>query len=242
MRAVLRLAAVAATLVALVPFHYLWRLFGLDSPWPRRFLGHAARIAGMRVVSNGVPLRSNVLFVANHSSWLDILILAGASGATFVSKAEVGRWPLVGWLAGLNRTIYVARQARGEVRGQADLLRAALARGQPVALFPEGTTDGGNEVLPFRPSLLASLFPPMPNLKIQPVAIDYGPAGAELAWVGTETAIDNARRVLSRRTPTVVTLTFLDPIDPAGAGDRKVIAAEAHAAIVAAFDARRDPL
>ncbi len=151
--------------------------------------------------------------------------------------AEVARWPLIGWLAGLNRTIFVARAERGAVKGQADALRDALAGGRAVALFPEGTTEGGRGVLPFRPSLLASLYPPLPGVRVQPVAIDYHLHEDEIAWVGDEPAAANARRMLSRRDPIPVTLRFLDPIDPAGAGDRKALAAQAHAAVVAALAA-----
>jgi 1-acyl-sn-glycerol-3-phosphate acyltransferase len=236
-RLILRAAAIVLGLIVCVPLHYLWRLSGSASPWPPRFLGWVARCAGMRVRIAGTPLRRDVLFVANHLSWLDILLLGSAARAAFVSKEEVARWPLVGWLAGLNNTIFVARSARGAVAGQVDALRAALATGQPVALFPEGTTDGGTEVLPFRPSLLASTMPPLPGLKVQPVAIDYGPAGAEIAWIGDESAAANARRILSRKRTVPVTLTFLAPVDPHGAPNRKVLAEAARGEILAALAA-----
>lgn len=191
----------------------------------------------MRVRVEGRPLGRHVLFLANHVSWLDILLLAGVSGAAFVSKAEVARWPVIGWLAGLHDTIFVARSERSAVRGQADTLRDALAQGRPVALFPEGTTSGGEHVLPFRASLLASLYPPLAAVRVQPVAIDYGPALADIAWVGDEPAPANAGRVLARCGTAVVTLRFLDPIDPANHADRKALAAASRAAIMAALGA-----
>jgi 1-acyl-sn-glycerol-3-phosphate acyltransferase len=224
---------VAALLVCL-PFHYLWRLLGRRSPWPRRFLGWVARAAGMRVRVVGVPLERDVLFLANHLSWLDILVLAGASGTAFVAKAEVAATPVVGWLAGLNNTVFVARTERSAVRGQADALRSALASGQPVALFPEGTTDGGPGILPFRASLLAALFPPLPGVKVQPVALDYGEAAHDLAWVGDETGLANVRKVLTRPGTVPVTLHFLAPVDPAD-GDRKALARTARDEIVEAL-------
>jgi 1-acyl-sn-glycerol-3-phosphate acyltransferase len=235
----LRLGVRAAWIVALfllcVPLHYSWKLVGARSPWPPLFLRWVARAAGMRARVVGTPLRGDVLFVANHESWLDILVLAGASGTAFVSKAEVADYPLLGWLAGLNNTVFIARADRKAVRGQADRLRAALASGQPVALFPEGTTDGGSEVLPFRASLLASLFPPLPDVALQPVAIDYGEAAADIAWVGKEEGLANVRRVLARRGTNEVTLSFLEPIDPAQAADRKVLAERSRSAILAAL-------
>src|SRR3954470_17072325 len=191
-----RAALILLGLLVCVPLHYLSLLLLRRSRWPRRFLWWGGYASGMRVRVEGKPLARDVLFLANHLSWLDILVLAGASGTAFVAKDDVARWPVVGWLARLNDTVFIARTARAAVKEQADALRSALAGGQPVALFPEGTTDGGMEILPFRASLLASLFPPLPGVMVQPVALDYGAAGHDIAWVGEETAPANARRIL----------------------------------------------
>jgi 1-acyl-sn-glycerol-3-phosphate acyltransferase len=233
-RLIPRVLAMAGALLLCLPLHYLWKLAGRPSPWPRRLLGWVARIAGMRVRAIGAPLERDVLFLANHLSWLDILVLAGASGTAFVSKAEVAEVPVVGWLAGLNNTVFIARSERSGVRGQAEALRRALASGQPVALFPEGTTDGGPDTLPFRASLLAALYPPLPGVKVQPVALDYGASTGDLAWVGDEPGLDNVRKVLSRRGTAEVIVHFLAPVDPL-AGDRKAIARAARDEIVEAL-------
>jgi 1-acyl-sn-glycerol-3-phosphate acyltransferase len=230
-----RVLAMVGALLVCLPLHYGWKLVRLPSPWPRRFLGLVGRAAGLRAHRVGTPLTGNVLFVANHLSWLDIMILAGETGTAFVSKDEIGRSPVIGWLADLNNTVYVDRSNRRAVQSQADTLRNELASGQPVALFPEGTTDGGTEILPFRASLLSALFPPIPGLQVQPVAIDYGAAGPEIAWTGNESAAANAARVLSRKGNAPVTLHFLEPLDPAVLGDRKTLAQAAQAAIVAAL-------
>lgn len=240
MRLIGRVLAIVAGLLFCLPLHYLWKALGRPSPWPRRFLAWVGRAAGMRVEISGTPLSSHVLFVANHMSWLDIMLIAGATGAAFVSKGDVARWPVIGWLSGLNNTIFVERAERGAVRGQADALRTALATGQPVALFPEGTTEGGAAVLPFRASLLSSLVPPLPGVKLQPIAIDYGAAGHDIAWVGDERAGANARRVLSRRGTARVKMRFLAPIDPQEIPDRKMLAQISRTRIVEAlgsFDA-----
>ena len=231
----LRLIGIVCALIVCAPLHYLWILLRRSSPWPRLFLGAVARIAGMRPVVVGQPLEAHVLFLANHLSWLDILLIAGATGSRFVSKAEVARWPVVGWLASLNDTIFVARTERSAVKGQADAVRVALADGRPVGLFPEGTTAGGTEVLPFRASLLAALYPPLRQVRVQPVAIDYGAAATAIAWVGDEPAPANARRVLSRRGRTRVTLHFLEPLDPADYPDRKALGEAVRGRIVAAL-------
>jgi 1-acyl-sn-glycerol-3-phosphate acyltransferase len=229
--------SIVAGLVACVPLHFLWKLGGRRSPWPRYFLWWAGRSAGLRVRVEGRPLRDHVLFVSNHVTWLDIFALGGATGAAFVSRDDVERWPLVGWIAGLNDTIYVARHARREVHGQADRLRRTLQAGRPVALFPEGTTEGGHEVLPFRPSLFASLFPPIDRVNVQPVAIDYGDAAAAIAWVGAEPAGANAKRVVGRAGTLPVVIRFLEPVDPHIACDRKTLAARARAEVVEALGA-----
>lgn len=222
-----------AWLIALLVLHGAWRLFRLPSTWPRVFLGGIARIAGARVSVRGTPLPAPVLYLANHQTWLDIMILAGASGAAFVSKAEVARWPLLGWLAGLNATVFIARSDRSGVRQQANALSEALASGHPVALFPEGTTSDGTGVLPFNASLLGAVAPPAGGVRVQPVAIDYGAARAEVVWFGEETPGANVLRVLGRRGRFDVTLTFLPPLEPME--DRKVVATAAREAIVASL-------
>jgi len=229
----LRIVAMVLWLLALLPLHGMWRFLGRPSPWPRAFLGGIARIAGARVSVRGNPLPAPVLYLANHQSWLDIMIMAGASGAAFVSKDDVARWPLFGWLASLNNTVFIARSDRSGVRQQADALATALLSGQPIALFPEGTTTDGRALLPFNASLLGAVAPPPSGVRVQPVAIDYGPARADIAWFGEETAGANVMRVLGRRGRFDVSLSFLPPLDEPT--DRKRVALAAHAAVDAAL-------
>ena len=230
----LRLAAMVVALAGALILHMLWRLVRLPSPWPRLLLGAIGRIAGARRRVRGRPLRRDVVFVANHLSWVDILVLAGATGCTFVAKAELRGVPLVGWLATLNGTLFVARGDRMAIGGQVAALGRVLADGRAVTLFAEGTTGDGVTLLPFKPALLAVLEPPPPGVRVQPVRIDYGAATPELAWVGDEPGASHAQRVLSRRGGFPVNLTFAEPFDPAAVGDRKAIAAEARARIEAA--------
>ena len=213
--------------------HALWRLFRLPSPWPRLFLGLIGRIVGARVRTIGMPLRRDVVFVSNHLSWIDILLIAGRTGSAFVAKAELRTVPLVGWLCTLNHTIFVSREDRLGIAAQIDQLRDALAQAWPVTLFPEGTTGDGVTLLPFKASLLAVLDPPPPGVMVQPIRIDYGTATRELAWVGDEPGQDHAIRVLRRRGTFTPTLHFCDPFDPAGFDGRKAIAAEARRRIEA---------
>jgi 1-acyl-sn-glycerol-3-phosphate acyltransferase len=233
-RARRRLALIALLVAVHLLPHGLWRLVGWRSPWPTRFLRRAGRAAGIDVRIVGRPVRQDVLIVANHLSWLDILILAGASGARFVAKDEVAAWPVLGFLSGLNRTVYVSRGQRADVRAQADQIRSALVDGQPVALFAEGTTGDGRALLPFRASLLAALSPHLPGVVMQPVAIDYGADAPLLAWrdtgVGTE-----MMRVLGLPGRRRAVIRFLAPCDPARVGDRKALAAAAQTQVAAAL-------
>lgn len=222
----LRVAMLALLVLVCVPVHYLIRLFRLPSPMPRFFLGTVARIAGARVTTIGVPLKRDVFFVSNHLSWIDILALGGASGTAFVAKAEIAASPLVGWLAGLNRTVYVKRENRMGVAEQINQLRDALAENWAITVFPEGTTTDGKSLLPFKTPMLRVLEPPPPGVLVQPVMLDYGDVGEELGWIGEEGGINNAKRVLSRRGSFPLKVTFLEPFHPRDFPGRKLIAAE----------------
>lgn len=227
-RGAVRLLALALAIVLYVILHFATLSLGRRSTWPRRFLARVARICGANVQVRGTPLHADVLFVANHTSWLDIPIIAGATGTAFVAKSSLQAWPLVGWLADLNSTVYVDPGDRSGVHGQVGAVREALDRHQPVAIFPEGTTS--DELLAFKPSLFEVVAPPPRAIRVQPLRLDYGHA-LSLAWLGNEPALANIWRVLTHRR-FVVRLDCLEPFDPTGCGDRKAVAAEARARIV----------
>ncbi|MGK6354910.1 lysophospholipid acyltransferase family protein [Sphingomonas sp. DT-207] len=226
MRAGLRIAMLVAAVLVFVPLHYLFRLFRLPSPWPRHFLGTAARICGARVRRVGTPLKRDVFYVSNHISWIDILALGGASGTAFVAKAEIGEAPVVGWLASLNRTVYVKRENRLGVAEQINQLRDALADNWAITIFPEGTTTDGKSLLPFKTPMLRVLEPPPPGVLVQPVMLDYGATGEDIGWIGQERGLDNAKRVLARRGSFELRIHFLEPFHPRDFPGRKAIAAE----------------
>ena len=232
---VTRLLLLIASLLVLVPLHYLWRAVRYGSPFPRMFLWFAARVAGARVAVHGVPLRRDVFFVANHISWIDILALAGASGTAFVAKREVNDTPVIGWLARINRTVFVSREDRSGVAAQIDALREALADNWSVTVFPEGTTTDGQSLLPFKTPLLRVLEPPPPGVLVQPVMLNYGKVTEWIGWIGIESGINNALRVLARPGSFELELNFLPPFSPQDFPGRKAIAAECRARIEAAL-------
>lgn len=225
-RVAARVTGLVLALLVMVPLHYLYRTVHYGSPFPKWFLYIAARLAGVRVTRHGVPLKRDVFFIANHISWVDILAIAGASGTAFVSKAELRDAPVVGWLATLNRTVFISRENRMGVAEQINALKEALADNWSVTVFPEGTTTDGQSLLPFKTSMLRVLEPPPPGVMVQPVMLDYGAVAEWIGWVGIESGIDNAKRVLSRRGSFPLHIHFLEPFDPAPHGGRKGIAAE----------------
>lgn len=230
-----RIMALLLTVLLGLPLHHLCRLVTRHSPVPRLALRLIARIIGARVRVVGTVLRRDVFLLANHVSWLDIPALAGASGTAFVAKAEVAAVPVVGWLARLNRTVFVQREARLGVAAQINALREALADNHAVAIFPEGTTTDGQSLLPFKTSMLKVLEPPPPGVMVQPVLLDYGPMAPVIGWVGDEPGLANVLRVLARPGSFPLTIRFLEPFSPDGHAGRKAIAAEARARIEAAL-------
>lgn len=238
MRFSVRVGGLLVAMLAAIPPHFLWRLLRQPSPWPRLFLGWASRICGARRQTIGVPLRRDVFFIANHISWLDIPVIAGANGTAFIAKAELAHAPVIGWLAKMNRTVFVQRADRMGVAEQINELRDALAQTWAITIFPEGTTTDGLSLLPFKPSLLAVLDPPPPGIMVQPVALNYGAVSEEIAWVGVEEGQDNALRVLARKGSFPVEVHFLEPFNPRDYAGRKAVNAEARRRIEEAL-ARR---
>ena len=218
-------------LVCVVP-HLLSKLIG-TSRWPRRFLGGVARNCGADVRVEGVPAKPGELLIANHVSWLDIMVLAGATGCAFISKAEIRGHPVLRWVADQNHTIYVDRAERRAIHDQARSIQGGLKRDQPLALFPEGTVGDGGTLLPFKPSLLSAVAPPPDGVSLRPVAIDYHGLAHVLGWAPGEHGVDNALRILGRKGRLPVTVRLLAPLAPSP--DRKIIARAAHDAVAAAL-------
>jgi 1-acyl-sn-glycerol-3-phosphate acyltransferase len=190
-------------------------------------------IAGARVRTIGSPVAPHTLLIANHVSWLDIPVMAGATGCAFVAKDELRGHPVMRWLCEQNRTLFVDRSDRRGIAGQTAGMLAALDGKQPLTLFPEGTVGDGGRLLPFRPALLSAFAPGPPGIVIRPLAVDYGPAGREYGWPQGESGQRNFLRLLGRRGTVEVTLHLLPPLPPLA--DRKQLARAAHDAVAAAL-------
>ena len=226
-RFILRTVGIVLLLVICVPMHYAYRLFAYGSPFPMLFLRYTARVVGARVKVHGTPLKRDVFFIANHISWIDILAMAGASGTAFVAKWELSQVPVIGWLCSLNRTVFVKRENRMGVAEQINALKDALQDNWSVTVFPEGTVTDGHSLLPFKSSMISVLEPPPPGVMVQPVVLNYVENSEEIAWVGDETGLHNAMRIMARRGTFPLHITYLEPFSPEEFRGRKAIAAKA---------------
>jgi 1-acyl-sn-glycerol-3-phosphate acyltransferase len=197
-------------------------------------MGLQVRVIGA-VADRGADDRP-VVFVSNHSSWLDIPVLGGKLPACFVAKEQVGTWPVIGTIARLGRTIYVRRSRTSTGRERDDMV-ARLAGGDNLVLFPEGTTSDGSRVLPFRSALLSvAELPLTANGKgpiVQPVSIVYDRIGGLpigrawrplFAWYG-DMEIGSHFWRLAQHSGMRASVLMHQPLDPALYPSRKALAA-----------------
>jgi 1-acyl-sn-glycerol-3-phosphate acyltransferase len=191
---------VMASLGRLTPHNRGWIL----GKWSARVL----RRIGVQWTVTGQPPASG-LIVSNHLSYLDILLFSAVSGCAFVAKREVRAWPGVGWIATLCGTIYVDRSRRAETNAVRSQMEAALAAGQRLVLFPEGTSYDGSKLLPFH----SSLFEPAVVLQTPVTAafIRYsladGDAATDVCYWGEMTMLPHLLKLLAKES-VQATLTF----------------------------------
>jgi 1-acyl-sn-glycerol-3-phosphate acyltransferase len=184
------------------------RLAGLIRWWHRE----ACRILAVQVVTHGHPAPGPVLFVCNHISWLDIPVLGSVVPARFLSKAEVRRWPFLGWLAARAGTLFLKRADRGAAEAAALEMVWTLRRGESVVLFPEGTTTDGTGVRRFRARLFEAAV--LAGTPVQPVALRFlaeGQTDADVPFLGEDTFLPHLLR-LSRRARIRAEVSFLPPL------------------------------
>ena len=195
-----------------------------------RLIGIKVGIIGNRAVGfEGRP----VIFVSNHSSWVDVPVLGGVLDGCFVAKGDVATWPIIGFIARLGRTVFVSR-SRASTGKERDAMRATLRSGDKLILFPEGTSSDGSRVLPFRTSFFAlAESQPGDDLRdiplIQPVSVVYDrlgglPAGRAsrpiFAWYGDMNIASHFWR-LTQHIGLRATVLLHAPLDPVRFADRK---------------------
>jgi lyso-ornithine lipid O-acyltransferase len=196
-------------------------------------------LIGVRVRVIGSPVKRSggrrVVYVSNHSSWVDVPVVGGVLDGCFVAKGEVAGWPIIGTIARLGRTVFVSR-SRSSTGKERDAMRSVLQAGDNLILFPEGTSSDGSRVLPFRTSFFAVAEAragedPADMPLIQPVSVVYDRLGglptrrasrAVFAWYGD---MDIASHFwgLAQHIGLRATVLLHAPLDPARFEDRKAL-------------------
>ncbi len=239
LRALVRGVALVALVFGALAVLLILRLierpaFGLNrpvTPHITRFVcTNAFRLLGMGFVSHGTPMRHRGAMVANHSSWLDIFALNARAPIYFVSKAEVARWPGIGWLARATGTVFIERNP-AHARQQADLFRQRLLAGHRLMFFPEGTSTDGLRVLPFKSTLFAAFF--NDDLRdatyIQPVSVIYhapmGQPARFYGWWGEMDFAPHLLKTLAAPRQGSVEVIYHPPLRVADFANRKALAA-----------------
>jgi len=164
--------------------------------WAHHLIRH---LAIQLVVKGEPPQKGPVLLVANHISWLDILVMHAARHCRFVSKADVKNWPVIGALANASGTLFIERTSKRDALRMVDEMSRALKNGDILAVFPEGTTGNGIDLLPFHSNLLQSAV--LADAPVQPVAMKFveshsGEVSQGPSFVGDETLIASLWRTL----------------------------------------------
>jgi 1-acyl-sn-glycerol-3-phosphate acyltransferase len=193
------------------------------------------RLFGLRVRRYGEPLDGAAMFVANHVSWLDILLMHSQRAVGFVAKAEISRWPLIGRMAGLAGTIYHHRGSNESLHGVMHQMVDRLRGGQAVGVFPEGRTTDGREIGVFH----ARIFQPavLADVPVQPVALRYGAGGSaqtQIAFARGENFLRNFLRLLGDP-PRPAEVHFLTPVATGVEDGRRRLAAACREQIIRAM-------
>ncbi|PYJ32673.1 MAG: 1-acyl-sn-glycerol-3-phosphate acyltransferase [Verrucomicrobia bacterium] len=210
----------AITIPFFAPAHRLHARAG----WLHRWSRFASRVVGIRITTRGAMPPSGLL-VSNHLSYLDVIVLSSIRPCVFVAKRDVAGWPFFGWLARAAGTIFVDREQRLSSPAVVDLVRATLASGSVVVLFPEGTSSDGSTVLPFKSALLESavqLRCPVASASIQ-YALDDGSVADEVCYWRDMTLVPHLLNLFFKRE--IRSSCSFSPLR-VRAGNRKEIARE----------------
>ncbi|CAA6802048.1 MAG: 1-acyl-sn-glycerol-3-phosphate acyltransferase (EC [uncultured Thiotrichaceae bacterium] len=196
-------------------------LFRLDSQHPyykrttRWWLSQVCTIIGIKIRVHGEIADTPVMLVANHISWADIPVLASHSNPRFLSKSEVRKWPVIGWLADKSGTLFIQRGGTGSANNAISQLTQCLEQQQTVLVFPEGTTTNGKDVRKFHPRLLKAAIES--QTPVQAVALRYtnieGEHDEDFPFIGEQTLADNLLIILKKKC-TIANIHFTPSIHP----------------------------
>ncbi len=258
-RLVITLVVMLVATLILAPAQLVLRRFLPDYAgiiprwWHRLFLA----LIGVRVHVHGAFSNAHpLLLVCNHISWMDILVMGSVHDLCFISKAEIGTWPIVSQLAKLQGTVFVDRNRSRDAANQADTIGARLLHGDVMVLFAEGTTGCGNNILPFKSSLFGAAQYAIRQshiemTMIQPVAITYTrlhgiPMGrrhqAQTSWPGEVELVPHFLNIL-RHAAYDVDVVLGHPLEFTATSNRKTIAKSTNQEVAQMFGmAKRNSL
>jgi 1-acyl-sn-glycerol-3-phosphate acyltransferase len=230
-------------LIVFVPLQFVWSQLRLPG-WhviPRWFHTLGTIFLGLKVTVMGKPSHGRpTLIVSNHISWTDIVAVGSVADVTFVAKQEVKKWFFVGFMASLQRSVFVDRNRRTDAKRTTTEMANIMAEGEAVLLFAEGQSDVGTHVLPFRSALVGAAQQAMveagaKDVMIQPLTIAYTrlqglPVGRTdrnlIAWIKGKSVKENIREILTGGMKEV-TIAFGAPKPLAAGADRKIVTKQA---------------
>jgi len=190
----------------------------------RDWSGDLLRRMGLTLTIHGEPPRGAGMIVANHVSWLDIATIhASCPHARFVSKAAVGKWPLIGRLTRVVNTLFIERERKRDAMRVVREVANALQAGDVVAVFPEGTTGPGHPVGTFHPNLLEAAI--AADVHVHPVLLHYREPGMPVSvaaqYIDDVTLVGSVMKI-ARARGVEVQVHFLPPIHPRGMSRREL--------------------
>ena len=197
--------------------------------WSMELLAHAG--ISLRILGQP-PVTGPVMLVANHISWLDIPVMHAARHCRFVSKSDVQAWPLIGTLATAAGTLYIERSSRRDALRMVRSMQEALERGEVLAVFPEGTTGDGREMLPFHANLLQAAV--AAQAPVQPVGLRFadkatGATSFAPSYIGDETLVGSIWRTLCA--PPIEAVVQYGPAELPAGRDRRAWAEHLHTTV-----------
>jgi 1-acyl-sn-glycerol-3-phosphate acyltransferase len=191
----------------------------------------------LKVLGQPVP-NGPALIVSNHISWLDILIIHAARHCRFVSKSDIRDWPLVGALATGAGTLYIERASRKDALRMVKDMAQAMQDGDVVAVFPEGTTSDGRDLLPFHANLIQSAIQaqaPVQPMSLQFVDAESGEPSFAPCYIGDDTLLGSMWRTL--RAPRIMAMVHFGELQYAQGRDRRVWAHDLREEVIRLRDA-----
>lgn len=202
----------------------------------KKWTGELLVILNIKVQAQfGSEPAQRALIVANHISWLDIFVINSLQPCRFVAKADIRKWPVLGWLCAQGGTIFIARGKQREVRRVYEGLVTSIEAGEHIAFFPEGTTAAQGTLLPFHPNLFEAAIEA--KVPVQPYALRYvdehGNLHQDADFVGDMTFVDSMLLIMNARRMTAQLIRL--PLIPTAGAHRRDLALAAHAAIAEAL-------